>query len=78
MEKICELAKKYGLHIIEDCSQAHGSKLIKKCGTFGDSNLEFLPDKIITTGGEGGMLSTNILSLIKFGLLRIMANHMKK
>ena len=61
MEKICELAKKYGLHIIEDCSQAHGSKINEKnVGTFGDiATWSFCQDKIITTGGEGGMLSTN-------------------
>ena len=34
MQKICELAKKYGLYIIEDCSQAHGSKINNKNSKF--------------------------------------------
>ena len=61
MDKICELAKQYGLFIIEDCSQAHGAKINNKnVGTFGDiATWSFCQDKIITTGGEGGMLSTN-------------------
>ena len=61
MIKICKLARNYGLFIIEDCSQAHGAKINdKSVGTFGDiATWSFCQDKIITTGGEGGMLSTN-------------------
>ena len=61
MIKIKELAKKYSLSVIEDCSQAHGAKIDGKyVGTFGDiATWSFCQDKILTTGGEGGMLSTN-------------------
>ncbi len=61
MVQICSIAKEYSIPIIEDCSQAHGAKLNgKNVGTYGDiATWSFCQDKIITTGGEGGMLSTN-------------------
>lgn len=67
MDRICELARKNGLYIIEDCSQAHGAKINNKnVGTFGDmATWSFCQDKIITTGGEGGMLSTNNFEFFK-------------
>ncbi len=61
MISICKLAKKYELPVIEDCSQAHGAKINNKpIGSFGDiSTWSFCQDKIITTGGEGGMVTTD-------------------
>ena len=61
MVEICKLAKIYNLRIIEDCSQAHGAKIDgQSVGSFGDvSTWSFCQDKIITTGGEGGMVTTN-------------------
>ena len=61
MEKIMNISNKYNLKIIEDCSQAHGSMIGKKyVGTFGHiSVFSFCQDKIISTGGEGGMIATN-------------------
>tara|TARA_Y100000739_G_scaffold227161_1_gene236094 strand:- start:10061 stop:11230 length:1170 start_codon:yes stop_codon:yes gene_type:complete len=61
MESICDLAKKYGIYVIEDCSQAHGAQINgKSVGSFGDVSIwSFCQDKIISTGGEGGMLTTN-------------------
>ena len=61
MEKIIALSKAYSLYLIEDCSQAHGAKLNKKSvGSFGDiSTWSFCKDKIISTGGEGGMITTS-------------------
>ena len=65
MVKICKLAKAYDLFVIEDCSQAHGAgiKINKKffsVGSFGSiGTWSFCQDKIITTGGEGGMVTTN-------------------
>ena len=61
MEAIQALAKKYGLKIIEDCAQAHGAKYNnKQVGTWGDiAAFSFCQDKIMTTGGEGGMITTN-------------------
>ena len=61
MIEIQKIAKKYKLNIIEDCSQAHGAIYKgKKVGSFGDiSTWSFCQDKIISTGGEGGLISTN-------------------
>ena len=65
MEKICKLAKAYNLLVIEDCAQAHGAQIkindqFRSVGSFGDiSAWSFCQDKIMTTGGEGGMITTN-------------------
>lgn len=60
MTSIINLAKKYNLKIIEDAAQAHGQSYNgKKCGSFGDiSTFSFYPNKHITTG-EGGMVMTS-------------------
>ena len=61
MEKIMDLAEKRGLYVIEDCAQAHGAKYKGKfVGSFGHINaFSFCQDKIISTGGEGGIVVTN-------------------
>ena len=61
METILALAKKHGLHVIEDCAQAHGAVYRSKhVGAFGDvAAFSFCQDKIMTTGGEGGMVVTD-------------------
>ncbi len=61
MKKIMSFARKNNLYVIEDCAQAHGAKINRKSvGSFGDiSAWSFCNDKIITTGGEGGMVTTN-------------------
>lgn len=61
MEPILKIAKKHKLFVIEDCAQAHGAIYKgKHVGSFGDvSCWSFCQDKIITTGGEGGMVTTN-------------------
>ncbi len=61
MNKIISLAKKNKIKVIEDCSQAHGARIDNKyVGTFGDIGVwSFCNDKIISTLGEGGMISTN-------------------
>ncbi|HTD54988.1 MAG TPA: DegT/DnrJ/EryC1/StrS aminotransferase family protein [Silvibacterium sp.] len=61
MDPILELARKHGLKIVEDCAQAHGASYKGHAvGSMGDANaFSFCQDKIITTGGEGGMLTTN-------------------
>ena len=58
MEPIIALAQKHGLLIIEDCAQAPGaSHNGRPVGSFGDAaGFSFCTDKIISTGGEGGML----------------------
>ncbi|MCP4994992.1 MAG: DegT/DnrJ/EryC1/StrS family aminotransferase, partial [Gammaproteobacteria bacterium] len=61
MDPIMELAREYGLKVIEDCAQAHGARYKGRAiGSFGDvAAFSFCQDKIMTTGGEGGMLVTN-------------------
>ena len=61
MDGIIELAKEFHLKVIEDCAQAHGARYKgKSVGSFGDiSAWSFCQDKIMTTGGEGGMVTTN-------------------
>ena len=68
MYKIKKIAKKKNLKIIEDCSQAHGASINKKyVGSFGDlSTWSFCNDKIISTLGEGGMISTNNKKIYEF------------
>lgn len=61
MEPIMALAHKYGFKVIEDCAQAHGAKIDgRSVGTFGHvAAWSFCQDKIITTAGEGGMITTD-------------------
>ena len=61
LASITKFTKKNKIFLIEDCSQAHGAKYKgKSVGSFGDiSTWSFCQDKIISTGGEGGMISTN-------------------
>lgn len=62
----CEMAhlmtlSRNGIHIIEDCAQAHGARYREQdVGTIGKVGCwSFCQDKILTTGGEGGMVTTN-------------------
>ncbi len=61
LNPILTFVKNNKVYLIEDCSQAHGAIYNnKKVGSFGDiSTWSFCQDKIISTGGEGGMISTN-------------------
>lgn len=61
MDEIMELAEQYNIKVIEDCAQAHGAVYKgKKVGSWGHINsFSFCQDKIMTTGGEGGMITTN-------------------
>ena len=65
MDEIMDLANESNLFVIEDCSQAHGAKYKgKPVGSIGDVGCwSFCQDKIMTTGGEGGMVTTNDKSL---------------
>ena len=68
MKKIQKLAKKYKLFLVEDCSQAHGAQIDNRSvGSFSDiATWSFCTDKIISTGGEGGMITTNNKNLYKY------------
>lgn len=61
MPAICDLARTHGLAVIEDCAQAHGARIDgRSVGSFGDvAAWSFCQDKIITTAGEGGMVTTS-------------------
>lgn len=61
MQPIVELAAQHGCRVIEDCAQAHGAEYRgRKVGSLGDiAAFSFCQDKIMTTGGEGGMVVTN-------------------
>lgn len=58
MLAIMTLAKNFNLKVIEDCAQAHGASINgKPVGAWGHAAIfSFCQDKIISTGGEGGML----------------------
>ena len=61
MDSIMTLASSNDLYVIEDCAQAHGA-LYNGCsvGSIGHiAAWSFCQDKIMTTGGEGGMVTTN-------------------
>jgi len=67
MDEIMSLANEFCIKVIEDCAQAHGAKYKgKSVGSIGHiSAWSFCQDKIMTTGGEGGMVTTNDETLWK-------------
>ena len=67
MDPIMQLAEKHDLYVIEDCAQAHGATYKGRAvGSIGHIGAwSFCQDKIMTTGGEGGMVTTNDTELWK-------------
>jgi dTDP-4-amino-4,6-dideoxygalactose transaminase len=65
MDPIMALAAMHGLKVIEDCAQAHGARYKgRSVGSIGHvGTWSFCQDKIMTTGGEGGMVTCNDESL---------------
>jgi dTDP-4-amino-4,6-dideoxygalactose transaminase len=61
MDAIMALSGQHGFKVIEDCAQGHGARYKgKSVGTIGHVGAwSFCQDKIMTTGGEGGMVTTN-------------------
>ncbi len=61
MDGIMALADKHNLYVIEDCAQAHGARYKgRSVGSIGHIGAwSFCQDKVMTTGGEGGMVTTN-------------------
>ncbi len=67
MDPILEFANANGIKVIEDCAQAHGATYKgKHVGSLGHvAAFSFCQDKIISTGGEGGVMLTNDTELWK-------------
>jgi hypothetical protein len=61
MDPLLDLARAHDIKVIEDCAQAQGASYKgRPVGSLGDvAAFSFCQDKIMTTGGEGGMLTTN-------------------
>lgn len=61
MDELMALAAEHDLFVIEDCAQAHGARYKgRSVGSIGQAAAwSFCQDKIMTTGGEGGMVTTN-------------------
>lgn len=61
MDGIMQIAQEHNLYVVEDCAQAHGAYYKGKAvGSIGHIGAwSFCQDKIMTTGGEGGMVTTN-------------------
>lgn len=61
MDAIMDIAAEFGLKVVEDCAQAHGAQYKGRAvGSIGHAAaFSFCQDKIISTGGEGGMFTTN-------------------
>jgi len=81
MTKIMAIARKYKLHVIEDCAQATGAKWRgKTIGSFGTlSGFSFYPTKILGAYGDGGMVVTNSAKLdSEVRLLRVQSDLTKK
>lgn len=68
MDSIMDLARRHDLFVIEDCAQAHGASYKgRPVGGIGHIGAwSFCQDKIMTTGGEGGMVTTNDEALFKY------------
>jgi hypothetical protein len=66
MDKICSIANKYDLKIIEDVAQAHGAKFKDKIvGSFGIGCFSFYPTKNLGALGDAGAITTNDENLAK-------------
>lgn len=65
MDPVLSLARTRGIHVVEDCAQAHGACYKgRHVGSLGHiAAWSFCQDKIMTTGGEGGMITTNDIKL---------------
>ena len=61
MDPLMELARTHGINVIEDCAQAHGATYKgRPVGSMGEIGaFSFCQDKILSTGGEGGLITTD-------------------
>ncbi|WP_322629726.1 DegT/DnrJ/EryC1/StrS aminotransferase family protein [Halothiobacillus sp.] len=67
VDGLMALGDRHGLYVIEDCAQAHGATYKgQSAGSIGHVGAwSFCQDKIMSTGGEGGMVTTNDRELWK-------------
>jgi len=67
MDKLNEISNRYDIKIIEDACQAHGAEYNgKKIGSIGEVGVfSFYPSKIMTVGGDGGMVTTNNKNIVE-------------
>jgi perosamine synthetase len=75
MDRLCQIARKHNLVVIEDCAESHGATCRDRMtGSFGEMGcFSFYANKVITTG-EGGMIVTNDSKIAeKLKLLRNLA-----
>lgn len=76
MDSINEIARRYGLKVVEDCAQAHGAlyKKGKRAGALGDAaGFSFYPGKNLGALGDGGAVTTQDEKLA--GKVRTLANY---
>ncbi|TVT13401.1 DegT/DnrJ/EryC1/StrS aminotransferase family protein, partial [Amycolatopsis rhizosphaerae] len=68
LNPLLQLAKEHDLRLVEDCAQAHGARYFgQPVGSFGDiAAWSFRHDKVITTAGEGGAITTSHLALWRY------------
>ena len=79
MDPLTALCEEYGLHLIEDCAQAHGAKFGgKSVGSFGIGCFSFYPTKNLGALGDAGAITTNDTNLYdKLQALRNYGSHTK-
>jgi aminotransferase EvaB len=79
MDRVRDLAERYGLKVLEDCAQSHGAVFKgKKAGSMSDAAaFSFYPTKILGGYGDGGMVITDDEALYK-KLLRLRFYGMEK
>jgi len=78
MEPLLDLAKHYGLFLLEDCCQAHGARYKgKRVGSMGMAGcFSFYPSKNLTVFGDGGILVTDDKTIAKY--CRMLRDHGRK
>ncbi|HME89202.1 MAG TPA: DegT/DnrJ/EryC1/StrS family aminotransferase [Chthoniobacterales bacterium] len=75
MDRLCEIARKHNLVVIEDCAESHGATCRDRMtGSFGEMGcFSFYANKVITTGEGGMIVSSNSKLAEKLKLLRNLA-----
>lgn len=70
MDRICKIAKKYGISVIEDAAHCHGGEYLdKRLGSYGDMSIFSFQNGKLMTCGEGGALMLKDQDLYKRALV---------